>query len=376
MYIIVTKNSLLPILEAAVKIIPSKPTNAILENLLFTVSENTLHVSSSNVETTLLFKTDVTNRGNNKSILIPGKILLDSVKELPSGAFSIRQNDNNTISLDWTTGKSTLPVFNPEDFPETKEVKSEVSINIPSAKLSEALSQTIYAADDKDTTRPILTGIHFCLKDKKLEIVATDARILSVSTIDTDSEENCKFTVYFAVMNILRNHLAKIDKEDAVTTIIYGNRHVKFITDFCEMTTLLIEGNYPNYNSVFPSTANVKPLTVETSLLLSSIKRISVFRNDEAKAVSFLLENNKLTLSFENAAKGSNAHETILTTYDGPQQSINFNADWLIKVINSLPYGIIDIFISDANRAAVILGGASEENPSSVKTLIMPSMKQ
>ena len=115
----VSSSELLKNLQIASGAIGSNPVLPILEDFLFVIKENTLTITASNLETTIINSMDV-NSEKDGSVAVPAKILLDTLKALPDQPITFTMNeDNRAIELTSAFGKYKLAGEGPEDFPET-----------------------------------------------------------------------------------------------------------------------------------------------------------------------------------------------------------------------------------------------------------------
>ena len=83
MKLTISSTSLLKGLMDVAKAIPSKSSLPILENFLFVLKDGKLEVTASDSELTLRTQIDVDAVGEEGSIAVPARHMLDLLKELP-----------------------------------------------------------------------------------------------------------------------------------------------------------------------------------------------------------------------------------------------------------------------------------------------------
>ena len=120
MKFIVSSSYLLKQLQVLVGVISNSNTLPILDNFLFEISDNTLTVSASDLETTMKTTFDVEANESGK-ICVPAKLLLDVLKNLPEQPLTFTVSmDNFSIEISYTNGKSKMVGYNGDDFPNLK----------------------------------------------------------------------------------------------------------------------------------------------------------------------------------------------------------------------------------------------------------------
>ena len=77
------------------------------------------------------------------------------------------------------------------------------------------------------------------------------------------------------------------------------------------MTCRLIEGRYPNYNSVIPQN-NPHKVTIDRIAFISALKRVSVFSSAAASLIKLHLENNTIQVSEQDIDFSTSAEETLM----------------------------------------------------------------
>jgi DNA polymerase-3 subunit beta len=138
------------------------------------------------------------------------------------------------------------------------------------------------------------------------------------------------------------------------------------------ITCRLIEGKYPNYNSVIPQD-NPNEITIDRQALLSAIKRVLVFASQSSYLVRFHVEYGQLTLSSEDIDYATSANENIVCQYEGQPMSIGFKGTSLVEILGNIEGQEVVIKLADPSRAGVIVPAEQPDNEN-VLMLIMPML--
>ena len=122
-------------------------------------------------------------------------------------------------------------------------------------------------ATAQDELRPVMNGVYFDLTPECLAIVAGDGhKLVRNKVFNIQSEQPASFILPKKPATLLRNML---QKEGGDVVIRFDERNAEISFDEGSITCRLIEGRYPNYNSVIPQN-NPNVLTVDRLTLLCS----------------------------------------------------------------------------------------------------------
>ena len=174
MKFIVSSAQLLKQLQTISGVLNSSNTLPILDNFLFEISEGTLSISASDLETTM--KTTIKNADADEdgNVAIPAKLLLDTLKTFSDQPLTfLINNDTYGIEIGSENGKFKLAGQNGDEFPKTPSMESASKTNMPSEVLASAINKTLFATGN-DELRPIMSGVFCELSSDGCIFVATD----------------------------------------------------------------------------------------------------------------------------------------------------------------------------------------------------------
>jgi DNA polymerase-3 subunit beta len=134
----------------------------------------------------------------------------------------------------------------------------------------------------------------------------------------------------------------------------------------------LIEGRYPNYNSVIPQ-SNPNQLTIDRLSLLSALRRVQPFANDSSNLIRFHVENATLQLDAEDYDFSKTATERMTCDYSGQPMSICFKGSSFIEILSNFECEQVIIQLADPSRAGLVLPSEQPENQD-VLMLMMPML--
>lgn len=138
------------------------------------------------------------------------------------------------------------------------------------------------------------------------------------------------------------------------------------------LTCRLIEGRYPNYNSVIPQN-NPNSLTIDRLTLLGVIRRVLPFASDSSQQVRLHIEPGKAVISSEDIDFYTSAKEEIACDYDGNPMDIGFKGTSLTEILSNLDCEEVVLQLADPSRPCLIVPTQQPENED-VLMLIMPML--
>jgi len=364
----VSSADLLKRLQVAAGAISSNPVLPILEDFLFTIENNTLHIAASDLETSITTTIEVMADKDGK-IAIPAKILLETLKALPQQPITFSVDDDNFgIEITSAYGKYKLAGENGADFAEIPEADSVDSVTIPSRSLLQGINNTLFATSNDDL-RPAMSGVYFQVDFNKVTLVATDAhKLVKYAFSDVVSEVSTTFIVPKKALNLLKSAL--LDGEEVKLSFNKANAFFSFSDT--NLVCRLIDARYPDYNAVIP-VDNPNVLTVPRSDFQNSLKRIAIYANKTTNQVILSVSDGSLNVSAQDLDFSNEATEQLTCTYDGDPLTIGFNARFLVEMLGILETEEVKLEMSTSSRAGILLPGEEVEGEE-ILMLVMPVM--
>ncbi|MBW4632986.1 MAG: DNA polymerase III subunit beta [Iphinoe sp. HA4291-MV1] len=365
-----TQFVLTELLEIAKNGISTRPVDPILGSLLIEASdEGRLTVIGTDLNVSIK-TTAITNILQAGVVALNAKLLTNTVNNLGSGELDIEVSEHICV-ISHSTGKCRIVGGNPEDFPSISETENPTEISIPSKKLQAALEACLYCSST-DETKLILTGVHFQLQGENWSCASTDGHRLAL--VSSKLEGNYS-PISFTVPRRSLTELAKLlstTTENSSCTLKVGNNTIQFILPNAELTSRLLEGEFPHINHLIPkSFAN--ELIVERKGMEIILKRISHFAEKKHKIVKILWEVNdqQATLMTGNTDIGDAVDSLLIKTKTsiGENIGIGLNSGYLQEALKHISTDEIIFRFNKPLQPVIIspLGGLLDQ-----LTLIMP----
>lgn len=358
-------------LQTLARVINSKNSLPILDSFLFEVHDQQLFITASDSENVMKSSLMLDECDGQGNFAVPNRTLLDAVKELAEQPLTFDVNtENYTITIIYQNGVYNFTAQNADEYPRTQQIPDGATvITLDSATLSNNISRSLFATA-QDELRPVMNGIYFDLNPESLAVVASDGHKLVRNKIFTiKSDAPASFILPKKPATLLKNVLAK-DGGDVV--IKFDNRSAEITFADGSLACRLIDGRYPNYNSVIPQN-NPNQLTIDRRSLIGALRRVLPFASESSQLIRFHLEAGKLELSSEDIDFATSAKEVITCEYNGQSMNIGFKGSSLSEILNNLEGDDVVIELADPSRAGIIVPAEQPENED-VLMLIMPML--
>jgi DNA polymerase-3 subunit beta len=347
-------------------VVPSKSTLPILENILFSLSDNYLLLVATDLEISMSATLEV--RGNeNGSIAVPAKRVMDTLRALPEAQLVFNADTaTKKIRMITENGEYNLMGETSQDYPAIPEFKGESEIVFEGSLIESMISKTIFSVST-DELRPAMTGLLLQIKDGEMCAVATDGHRLVRVIYSKISQAKAHKDIIIPAKALI---LVSKAIEDGTNTISFNTTHIKFSFKNFTLTSRLIEESYPNYESVIPL-ENDKKLSVDRYALLASVKRVSLYSSNTTHQIRFSTKKNELKIMAEDVDFGGEAKERVVCNYSADNMEIGFNATYLIDILSHIDSAEVVFSFSSSVKAAIIKPTTMKENED-VLMLVMP----
>ena len=324
-------------LSLVARAVATRSTLPVLGNVLLATDHGRLRLSATNLELGIScwIGAKIDEEG---AITVPARTFVDLVNALP----------NDTVSMDLAVRTLTLNVrcaaFNndikcidAQEFPPFPTVEADNGLTLNVEDLRQMISQVVLAASTDDA-RPVLTGVLIEMSGNTMTLAAADGFRLSVRTAQlAEKAPASKAIVPARALAELGRILS--DGEETVTMTLPPNRgQVIFRSKNVELVSQLIDGTFPDYRSIIPTSYSTRSV-LSTSAFLKACKAADIFAREAAHSARLhvapgsQLEPGKVEITATAAETGSN-ETTVDATVDGSAIDIAFNVRFLVEVLN------------------------------------------
>ncbi len=299
------------------------------------------------------------------SITIPAKLLSEFIQNLPKEQITLTVS-NNKLHINAKNSSSTINGLTDDEFPELPTInnKNAVSYSLLSDDFKNSVAQTIIAASN-DSTRPILTGVFWHSFEKGLYLAATDGYRLAERKITTTASDVAAVIPTSTLQEVLRTL-----RDDTIEIeVLFDDTQVTFRLGEVEITSRLIDGNFPDYRQLIPAKSE-SSLTLSRVELIRTIKIASLFARESGGGITLALDTDKKVTIIHSIASevGENSSE-ITVEATGESSKVSLNSRYLIDALGAVSAEQITFSFSGKLAPCVLTESTKDQN---YKHIIMP----
>ena len=343
------KNTLFHEIAIAQEIVASKNALSIMSNVLLDASDEGLVIRATDIKVSFETKIPVDVSESGSSTVFCDK-LSGVLSSLPEGEIEVDHDDQKVvIKPSFKKVRFQIKTISSEKFPELPAAPEDAWFSIPAREFKEMVIQTVFAVSD-DETRYFMNGVFLERQESGLVMVATDGRRLAYARKDLGDgiPEFKGVIVPPKLLSIVARRAPDEGSIDLAVTdknlfVRFGNYH---------LSTVLIEGQFPNYQKVIPDTQK-NSIVLKRADLLEALKRVSIFVEQKSHRTYFGLTPGVLSLFSEESELGA-AREEIPCRYDGAEVTIALNYKYVEDPLKVMGTEDVNIQFTEASKAITL----------------------
>lgn len=349
MHITLQREDILKPLNYVAGVVEKRQTLPILSFILLRQENDEVTLTGTDLEVEILAKVK-TKHGETGELTLPARKLLDICRALPEGAAIDIRKDGEKASIKSGKSRFSLLTLPAADFPSIQATQWDQHINLPQGSLRSLLQQTHFCMAQQDT-RYFLNGLLMEFGNKRIRVVGTDGHRMAVC--ESPFEGNIKETTQIIVPRKgVHEFMRLLEDSPGTIELRFNANHIRAVADNFVFTSKLIDGKYPDYSKVIPSTQS-KSVRIEREALRESLNRAAILSNEKYRGVRLTLANKGLKISAHNPEQ-EEAQEEIQADYDGDTMEIGFNVGYMLEAIGALHSQQIVLGLTDANSSCTI----------------------
>jgi DNA polymerase-3 subunit beta len=304
---------------------------------------------------------DVTEEGE---VTIPARKLFDICRALPDGVKVELRLSGDRVTVSAGRSKFVLSSLPAAEFPQIENIELQDRVELGESTLKELIDRTAFAMAVQDV-RYYLNGALLDLRSNSLRCVATDGHRMAMCETATPNETSNPRQVIVprkGVMELQR----LLDGGDAMMTLEVGRNHLRAARSDFVFTTKLIDGRFPDYESVVPIGAD-KIVLVDREVLRSSLQRVAILSNEKYRGVRLELAPNLLKIVAHNPEQEEATEEVeVECSVDG--LAVGFNVNYLMDALGALRGSKVALQLRDANSSCLL----RDEDSDRSRHVVMP----
>jgi DNA polymerase-3 subunit beta len=337
------RDDLLAGIQAADAVVPTNSAKPILTNLLFDGTKDQLEIIATDLQVglrSIVRKVQVEQIGQ---AVVQARQFTAILKESRSQSVELhleQKAENSQLLITLSDGDYQIPAVVGETFPPVQFFPNDVpSVAIRGNRFEEMIRQTVFGMD-KDRTSAVLSGIYVSVGNGEFVLAATDGKMLceAVEKHEGFSLSPSGEPVHAVVPSVTINHLQRIlsgAQPDKVELAFAGKLFFARLSIASglqvELTSRLVEGNFPSYRNALPMNAP-STVTFTSAELASAVRRVALMTSQTSRGIVIALERDLAVFNNLNYTNGS-ARIPVACAYQGSSLRLGVNAQYLNDVL-------------------------------------------
>jgi len=351
MKITTPSEKLMEALRKVLSVVSPRTTIPVLSNVLLVAKDGLLTLTTTDLEVsiTIAIEAEVAEEGETT---LPAKKFGQIVSTLPSGEVVLTTDESMTTSISCAQAHFKIMGMDASEFPKEGEFEEDRKFSLPSLEFGKTLRKIGYAVST-DQSRYVLSGILLSIRDGNFTAVATDGRRLALVEKAIDDADGIPDGDVILPAKVVTELQRLLDSEGELVIKLSESR-ASFTSGSLVVISKLVEGSYPNYRQVIPSSFS-NSLVLPRERFAEVLHRVSVVVMESGASIKVNLEPTRIVLSASSSDVGE-ANEPLEVPYDGEQLEMSFNPGFLADPLRCLDCDEFTLRFNDQFKPAVMLG--------------------
>ena len=304
MRISISRPALQQAVTQAARAVSGRAAIPVLAGLLLRAEGNGLTITGYDMDMAIEVRTPASVEEPGE-LVVPAKQFVGIVKSLPHSEIVMTLVENS-LKIQSDRTDFSLQTMNAAEFPALPEVGGQFAI-IPHEAFGECARKVAYAASVADN-RAVYRAVNTMVADGELTMVATDTFRLAVRRAPAPDCE--PLSVLLPV-----GFVSEIERLEGAVHLHLSDNHVQVQSGDTRVISRLIEGQWPDWRQVIPSTCATW-ITADRDALIGALQRASLMCKDDLTAVTLKLDGGDLIITAAQAEVGE-AREELTVQYGG-----------------------------------------------------------
>lgn len=336
----VTQENLARALSAVGRVASNKAGLPILSNILLRTEGNRLLVAATNLEiaATYYVGAKVTKQG---SLTLPARLVGEFISSLPKGTIEI-SSKGTRMTLASGNYSSIMSGVDAGEFPELPSIdeKQAVAYTISVTEFKQAVGQTTITSSS-DMSRPVLTGVYWHSVDGNLYLAATDGYRLSERKLVETKSEIAAIVPTSSLQEVLRTINDSVEEIE----VLFDDTQVRFRVGDAEITSRLIDGNYPDYRQLIPKESETV-IQLRNDEFARIVKIAGLFARDSGGSITLTADADTQKLSIHSIASELGENTSSADAKITASGQVTLNSRYISEALGVLDGDIVEFRFS------------------------------
>ncbi|MEI6288728.1 MAG: DNA polymerase III subunit beta [bacterium] len=331
----------------------------ILSNILVKVEDKIITLITTNLEIGLT----VNIRGKVETdgeFAVEAKLISDFISLLPKERIDLEVVDGD-LRIECQNQKTKVKGQLATEFPIIPKIDKKNPYIINAKEFKQGLSEVIFAASNSES-RPEISGVFAKFSENELILAATDSYRLAEKKLklaENNQQEEKKIIIPVRTLQeisrILGSFKDDVGFDDTENIEIYlSENQIMFSYGGVDLISRLIEGQYPDYTQIIPTTQKTK-VEIDINNLVKAVKTASLFTKSGIYDIKldFNSQKKEVVITSSSAQTGENT-SNVEISLEGNDNIIVLNYRYLLDGLQNISSEKVIMELTEGNNPAVI----------------------
>lgn len=349
MQIHVQRKALLAAMRLVGQVVPGRSPKPVLMCVRLEATTDKLLVHGTDIDTYVVYEV------GQVTVDAPGDMtvmasLLEQILQMARSETLVFISTEAGCQIVEADAKYNLYGIDPQTFPAAPVVGDEFDAVMPLEEFRAGVRMTEFAAS-KHESRYAINGVLLKIGKGHALLVATDGRRMACRPVKDESEMEAKGIVPPKAMRVLSAVAA--DGGVAIKVKVCKSLAL-FVCGPLVMTTNLVAGNFPDYESIIPKVCKAK-LVLNTSSILSAVRRVSLMKPDTESGIAMSLSSGSLAF-MAKAPKQVLGEVVVPVEYEGDGIDVWFRPEHVTDALRVIGSDTFDLELNGPDSPVLIRG--------------------
>ena len=301
----------------------------------------------------------------NGVVAVPGAVLFNFLSSVTTPTVALEVTVGNLVvsSPQHTT---VIKGYPPTDFPSLPRVtENKQSLIAPADHFSTALRAVSYSASTS-LVKPEIASVCFYNHGGELAVVATDSFRLAEKVFPPAIKVAPTTTTLIIPAKNIPEFIRVLEANSNEVTVEYNQHQISFQAGEVYLTSRLVDGVYPDYRQIIPTTQTTEVVVLKNDLL-EALKLLNIFV-DRFGQVTIAVSPAEKKLEFTAGNDRGENTSRLTATIEGEPITLAMNIKYLLDCFQSIITDSFRLKFNGPNKPVVVQGVGD----SSFTYLIMP----
>lgn len=356
MKVIVSRLSLLSLINKVLNVTAIKPAIPILANVLLEAIDDELILSVTDLTVSMraFVKAKVLEEG---AITLPARRFFQLIRELTSPHIEIHSLSPEIGIVNAGTSHFKIQGMHKSEFPTLPNLADGFNFSLPAVKFKDLLSSTVFAAAHNDD-RQVLNGVCIEISNQALSLISTDGKRLAKIKTETDIHHPQNAS-YIIPIKAIDEMIRILTGEEATAKITILQDKIALEISSITLISKLIAGQYPDVSSFIPE-KKPNPLLLHREELMSLLRQVVLFTSEDSSATRFTFTTGELHLSAVSGQIGE-GKVSMPVNYGGEKLEIAFNPHYILAALRHSKDEAVEFTVTDSYNPGMITDSSNAE---------------